>query len=309
MTGTLNLADMEARIVGVTDIKPLLVAAGFITVGLALKAAVFPLHVWLPNAYTHAPHMVTVFLAACGTKVAIYVLIRFDFFVFQANLPGHQLQFSRFLLPLALLGILIASAVAMFEGHLKRLLATSSVAQIGYIMLGASFVTEAGLTASAAHLFNHALAKGGLFLAVACLAIQYRDLRLDQLAGAARTMPLTAAAVVVCGFSLIGVPGTAGFISKWLLITAALDEGPLGYALVAIILVSSLMALVYVWRVVETLYFKPAAVDPEGPGEAPLQLLLVTWAVALANIGFGLFPQFPMALSSSAAQLLMERIQ
>jgi multicomponent Na+:H+ antiporter subunit D len=309
MTGTLNLADMEARIVGVTDIKPLLVAAGFITVGLALKAAVFPLHVWLPNAYTHAPHMVTVFLAACGTKVAIYVLIRFDFFVFQANLPGHQLQFSRFLLPLALLGILIASAVAMFEGHLKRLLATSSVAQIGYIMLGASFVTEAGLTASAAHLFNHALAKGGLFLAVACLAIQYRDLRLDQLAGAARTMPLTAAAVVVCGFSLIGVPGTAGFISKWLLITAALDEGPLGYALVAIILVSSLMALVYVWRVVETLYFKPAAVDPEGPGEAPLQLLLVTWAVALANIGFGLFPQFPMALSSSAAQLLMARIQ
>ena len=309
MTGTLNLADMEARIVGVTDIKPLLVAAGFITVGLALKAAVFPLHVWLPNAYTHAPHMVTVFLAACGTKVAIYVLIRFDFFVFQANLPGHQLQFSRFLLPLALLGILVASAVAMYEGHLKRLLATSSVAQIGYIMLGASFVTEAGLVASGAHLFNHALAKGGLFLAVACLASQYRDLRLDQLAGAARTMPLTAAAVVVCGFSLIGIPGTAGFISKWLLITAALDQGPLAYALVAIILVSSLMALVYVWRVVETLYFKPAAVDPEGPGEAPLQLLLVTWAVALANIGFGLFPQFPMALSSSAAQLLMERIQ
>mgnify|MGYP001813395313 FL=1 len=305
MTGTLNLADMESRIAGVTDINPILVAAGFITIGLALKAAVFPLHVWLPNAYTHAPHMVTVFLAACGTKVAIYVLIRFDFFVFQANLPGHQLQFSRFLLPLALLGILVASAVTMFEGHLKRLLATSSVAQIGYIILGASFVTEAGLVASAAHLFNHALAKGGLFLAVACLATQYRDLRLNQLAGAARTMPLTAAAVVICGFSLIGIPGTAGFISKWLLIAAAMDEGPLAYVLVAIILVSSLMALVYVWRVVETLYFKPAAVDPEGPGEAPLQLLLVTWVVALANIGFGLFPQFPLALSSGAAQLLL----
>ncbi|MEE4143745.1 MAG: proton-conducting transporter membrane subunit, partial [Halieaceae bacterium] len=157
MTGTLNLADMEARIGGVTDIKPILVAAGFITIGLALKAAVFPLHVWLPNAYTHAPHMVTVFLAACATKVAIYVLIRFDFFVFQANLPGHQLQFSLFLLPLALLGILVASSVAMFEGHLKRLLAVSSVAQIGYIMLGASFLSQAGLVASFAHMFNHAL--------------------------------------------------------------------------------------------------------------------------------------------------------
>lgn len=309
MTGTLNLADMEARIGAVTDINPVLVAAGFITIGLALKAAIFPLHVWLPNAYTHAPHMVTVFLAACATKVAIYVLIRFDFFVFQANLPGHQLQFSLFLLPLALMGILVASAVAMFEGNLKRLLAVSSVAQIGYIMLGAGFVTQAGLLASFTHLFNHALAKGGLFLAVACLACHYRDLRLDQLAGAARTMPLTAAALVVCGFSLVGIPGTAGFISKWLLISAALDQGFFAYALVAIILVSSLMALAYVWRVVETLYFRPAVVAAEGPGEAPLQLLLVTWVVALANIGFGLFPQFPLALSSAAAELLMGRLQ
>ncbi len=305
MTGTLNLADMEARIATVTDINPVLVAAGFITTGLALKAAVFPLHVWLPNAYTHAPHMVTAFLAACATKVAIYVLIRFDFFVFQANLPGHQLQFSLFLLPLALLGILIASAVAMFEGHLKRLLAMSSVAQIGYIILGASFVTDDGLTASAMHLFNHALAKGGLFLAVAGLACHYRDLRLDQLAGAARSMPLTAAAVVVCGFSLIGIPGTAGFISKWLLVSAALHQGTLAFLLVGIIVLSSLMALAYVWRVVETLYFKPAVVAPEGPGEAPLALLLTTWLVALANIGFGLAPQFPLTLASAAADLLL----
>ena len=305
MTGTLNLADMEARIGGVTDINPILVAAGFITIGLALKAAVFPLHVWLPNAYTHAPHIVTVFLAACATKVAIYVLIRFDFFVFQENLPGHQLQFSLFLMPLALLGILIASAVAMFEGHLKRLLATSSVAQIGYIMLGASFVSEAGLVASAAHMFNHALAKGGLFLAVACLAYQYRDLRLEQLGGAARTMPFTAAAMVICGMSLIGIPGTAGFISKWLLISAAMEEGRFAWLLVAAILVSSLMALVYVWRIVETLYFKPAIVEPQSTAEAPRILLLVTGVVALANIGFGLFPQFPLSLSTAAAKLLL----
>jgi multicomponent Na+:H+ antiporter subunit D len=305
MTGTLNLADMEARIGGVTDINPILVAAGFITIGLALKAAVFPLHAWLPDAYTHAPHMVTVFLAACATKVAIYVLIRFDFVVFQANLPGHDLQFSRFLLPLALLGILVASAVAMFEGNLKRLLATSSVAQIGYIVLGASLVTQAGLTASAAHLFNHALAKGGLFLAVACLACHYRDLRVDQLAGAARAMPLTAAAVVICGLSLIGIPGTAGFISKWLLISAALDEGAFGVPVVAVIVASSLMALAYVWRVVETLYFKPAMVSAEATTEAPMPLLLITWLVALANIGFGLFPQFPLTLSSAAADLLL----
>jgi multicomponent Na+:H+ antiporter subunit D len=253
MTGTLNLADMEARLAEVTDLNPILVAAGFITIGLALKAAVFPLHVWLPNAYTQAPHMVTVFLAACATKVALYVLIRFDYMVLQATLEGHQVQFALFAMPLAILGILVASAVAIFEGNIKRLLATSSVAQIGYILLGASFVSQAGLSASLMHLFNHALAKGGLFLAVACLAYHYRDLRLDQLGGAAARMPWTCAALLVCGFSLIGIPGTAGFISKWLLLSAALESGPWGWGLVAVILVSSLMAVVYIWRIVEAL--------------------------------------------------------
>ena len=306
MTGTLNLADMEVRLGDVTDINPILVAAGFITIGLALKAAVFPLHVWVPNAYTHAPHMVTVFLAACATKVALYVLIRFDYMVFQATLDAHEVQFALFAMPLAILGILVASAVAMFEGNLKRLLASSSIAQIAYILLGASFVSMAGLSASAVHLFNHALAKGGLFLAVACLAYQYRDLRLDQLGGASTRMPWTCAAFVVCGLSLIGVPGTAGFISKWMLISAALETGTWGWGLVAIILISSLMAVVYIWRVVEALYFQ-APIEGDVPmSEAPVQLLLVTGLVALMNIYFGLFPHVPLELANSAAALLLE---
>ena len=308
MTGTLNLADMEARIGEVSDLNPILVAAGFITIGLALKAAVFPLHVWVPNAYTQAPHMVTVFLAACATKVALYVLIRFDYMVFQTKLEDHQIQFALFAMPLAILGILVASAVAIFEGHLKRLLASSSVAQIGYILLGASFVSMAGLSASAMHIFNHALAKGGLFLAVACLAYQYRDLRLDQLGGAASRMPLTCAALLVCGLSLIGVPGTAGFISKWLLINAALESGPWGWGLIAVILVSSLMAVVYIWRIVEALYFGVPVEGDSPTSEAPLQLLLVTWLVAILNIYFGLFPQVPLELANSAAALLVEGV-
>ena len=179
MTGTLNLADMELRIHEVGDQRPILAAAGFITVGLALKAAIFPLHVWLPNAYTYAPHMVTAFLAACSTKVSLYVLLRFDFFVFQENLAGHAFQFAVYLMPLAILGILVGSAVAMFESNVKRLLAFSSVAQIGYMMLGASLVTVAGLTAGILHIFNHALAKGALFLAVAAFATVAAGLRLD----------------------------------------------------------------------------------------------------------------------------------
>jgi multicomponent Na+:H+ antiporter subunit D len=250
--------------------------------------------------------MVTVFLAACATKVALYVLIRFDYMVFQSKLDEHEIQFAMFIMPLAILGILIASAVAMFEGHLKRLLASSSIAQIGYILLGVSFVSIAGLSASAMHIFNHALAKGGLFLAVACLAYQYRDLRLTQLGGASASMPWTCAAFVVSGLSLIGVPGTAGFISKWMLISAALENGPWGWGLVAIILISSLMAVVYIWRIVEALYFQTPVEGKIPLSEAPVQLLVVTGLVAVMNIYFGLFPQVPLELANSAAALLLE---
>ena len=307
MTGTLNLADMELRVHEVADQKPILAAAGFITVGLALKAAIFPLHVWLPNAYTYAPHIVTAFLAACATKVSLYVLLRFDFFVFQGNLVGHDFQFAAYLMPLAIMGILVGSAVAMFERNIKRMLAFSSVAQIGYIMLGASLVTATGLTAATLHMFNHALAKGGMFLAIAAVTMVAAGCRLNDVAGMARRMPWTFAALVVAGLSLIGVPGTAGFISKWYLINAALELETGGVALVALILISSLMAVVYIWRIVEAAYFGEPSEQPTA--SAPPALVVILWAVAIANIGFGIAPDLPLSLSQTAADILLGHVQ
>ena len=308
MTGTLNLADMEIRIQDVADQRPILAAAGFITVGLALKAAIFPLHVWLPNAYTYAPHMVTAFLAACSTKVSLYVLLRFDFFVFQENLAGHAFQFAAYLMPLAILGILVGSAVAMFENNIKRLLAFSSVAQIGYMMLGASLVTVAGLTAGIVHIFNHALAKGALFLAVASFATLAAGLRLDDLRGIARRMPWTFGAFVIAGLSLIGIPGTAGFVSKWYLISAAMEFGASGLPLVVIIIVSSLMAVVYIWRIVETACFAGADDEPASGATVSPILVTVLWLAAAANIFFGLVPELPLTLSGDAAKELLDHL-
>ena len=304
MTGTLNLADIELRIQEVADLRPIIIAAGFITMGLALKAAIFPLHVWLPNAYTYAPNVATVFLAACATKVSLYVLLRFNFYVFQPHLEGHDLQMAYFLMPVALLAILITSAVAMFENNLKRLLAWSSVAQIGYITLGASLISVAGITASMVHIFNHALAKGALFLALACLAMSIPQLRIEAIGGIAKRMPWTMAAFVLGGLSLIGVPGTAGFISKWYLISAAYASGSGGIFLVAIILVSSLMAVVYIWRVVEKAYFGEGA-DLDNAREAPLMMLVPVWIAIGLNIYFGLLPSVPVELASSAADSLL----
>ena len=308
MTGTLNLADMEARIHEVGELRPILVAAGFITLGLILKAAVFPLHAWLPLCYTYAPHIVTAFLAACSTKVALYVLLRFDFLVFQQNLSAHEVQFTVFLMPLAVLAILIASGVAVFERNLKGLLAYSSLAQVGYILLGASLVSVPGLTAGLMHMFNHALAKGTLFLAVACLGMRFTRLGLVNLSGVARQMPWTMAAFVLAGLSLIGVPGTAGFISKWMLISAALQEGALGVALVAIIVVSSLLAVVYIWRVIEMAYFGDPPEANQSINEAPAWLLVGTWVAALMNLYFGFIPSLPLSLAGESAASLLQHL-
>ncbi len=301
MTGTLNLADMADRVAGVTELKPILVAAGFITIGMALKAAVFPLHVWLPNAYTFAPHAVTVFLAACSTKVALYVLLRFDYVVFQPNLAGHDLQFGYFLMPLAVAAILVASWVAVFETRVKRLLAFSSIAQVGYILLGASFVTGTGMAAALLHMFNHALAKGTLFIAVAALAMRLPGLEVSDIRGAGRSMPITMAVFVVGGLSLIGVPGTAGFTSKWWLLTAALEQGALAAPLVAVIVAGSLLAVVYLWRIIETAYFAEPGVATGPRNEAPAPMLAVAVIAAAGNIYFGLDAGLPTALALEAS--------
>src|SRR5690606_22406868 len=185
MTGTLNMADLAERLPAVADTRTVQAAFAFIPVGVGLKLALFPLHLWLPNAYTYAPSAVTALIAATATKVAVYVLLRFFFTVF------GEPPLTELLLPLALLGVAIPSIVAVFQRDAKRLLAYSSVAQVGYMLLGISIVTVTGLTATMLHLFNHALIKGALFLALGCVAYRIGSTSIERMAGVGRQMPWT----------------------------------------------------------------------------------------------------------------------
>jgi multicomponent Na+:H+ antiporter subunit D len=159
-------------------------------------------------------------------------------------------------------------------------------------------------------MFNHALSKGALFMAVMCLSTRFDGLTLQDLAGAAKRMPWTLAALVVAGLSLIGVPGTAGFVSKWYLMTAALERGVLGWVLVGVIVLGSLMAVAYVWRIVEAAWFKdpPAGERAGTPGEAPVGMLALTWVAALSNVWFGLFTQVPRELATTSAIILLRHL-
>ena len=302
-TGTLNLADLAERLPALADERTILVAFAFLTVGTSLKLALFPLHLWLPNAYTFAPSAVTAFLAATATKVAVYVLLRFFFTVFGAAYSFADLRLGVWLLPLALVAIFTMSLVAIFQGNVKRMLAYSSIAQIGYIILGISFASVTGLTAATLHLFNHALMKGALFLALGCVMYRVGSVHIDALRGLGRRMPWTMAAFTAGGLSLIGVPLTVGFVSKWFLVLGALEQGM--WPVAALVLVTSTMAVVYIWRVVEAIYFGEPSPRAQSVTEAPLSLLVPTWALVVANLYFGIDATLTTSVAGQAARALL----
>ena len=301
MTGTLNMADLAVRIPEVANSRTVISAFAFLTVGIALKMALFPFYAWLPNAYAYAPSVVAALLAGTATKVAVYVLLRFFFTIFGAEFSFSTMQLDKLLLPLALTAIVVASTVAVFQNNLKRMLAYSSVAQIGYMTLGISFVSVNGLTGAIVHLFNHALMKAALFMALGCVVYRLGACSLENMNGLGRRMPLTMAAFVVGGLSLIGVPLTAGFVSKWYLILAALEQGwwPVAFLIVA----SSLIAVVYVWRVVEHAYFKEPTQGSiqQKAKEAPIIMLIPMWTLVVATIYFGVNTSLTVGVAARAA--------
>lgn len=305
MTGTLNMADIavqlhiDERLRSRTE----LVAFAFLTVGLFIKMAVFPLHIWLPSAYTYAPSVVTSFIAATATKVSVYAFVRLIYGIFTPQFAFVELPLASALMVLALLGIFFASVAAIYQDNVKRLLAYSSIAQIGYMVLGISMASQAGLTAGIVHMFNHALIKGGLFMVVGCFVLRLGSARIDDMRGAGRTMPWTSIGWVLGGLGLIGVPLTAGFISKWLLLTAVLQSEV--WPVAVLMLLSSLLAVVYVWRVVETLYFSEPSEQARAAKEAPASMLIPTFMVVGGTLLFGVWTEYSAGLAAQAATALI----
>lgn len=303
VTGTLNMLDISERVAGSAESRTVLAAFAFLTVGATLKLALFPLHAWLPNAYAYAPSVVTGFLAATATKVSFYILLRFFFTVLGTEYTFERLTLEQLLIPLAVVAILVCSTVAIYQQDVKRMLAYSSVAQIGYMVLGIGFVSTTGLTAGIVHLFNHAVMKGGLFLALGCVMLRLGSVRLDALAGLGRRMPLTMFAFVLGGLSLIGVPLTVGFISKWYLVQAAIEQQ--SWHLAVAVLVGSLLAIIYIWRVVEVAYLRPPPADAPPVSEAPLSMLIPTWILIGASIYFGIDTSVTVGVAQKAAVMLL----
>lgn len=287
LTGTLNMADMASRLPSAVDSPVLVVAASFIVIGLAIKAALFPLHGWLPDAYTYAPGPVIGFIAAVMTKVSAYALYRILYFVFDtAGGPREPIMLLGWA---AVIAVVAGSLMALAQKDVQRMLAYSSIGQMGYIMLGIAIGTPLALTGALLHVLNHAVMKGCLFMAVNGIQWKLDVFRVKDFAGMAARLPLTMAAFTVAALSMIGLPPTAGFFSKYYLALAAIESGQ--WAFIVALVISSLLGAVYFFRVIERAYLMERDETAGETRELPAAMLVPILVLAVLVLLLGVFNQ------------------
>lgn len=251
-TGSLNMADVARLLPPLYESRPVLAGAILIVVGLTLKMALFPMHIWLPDAYTYAPSAVSGLIAPIMTKVMAYALVRLFLDVFQPAYLRDMFPITSLIGWLAAAGIIVGSVMAIAQADLRRMLAYSSVGQIAFVALGIGLGNPLGLIGALLHILNHAFMKGCLFLIAGAIRYRAGTFEIPNLGGLGRRMPWTTAAFTVAALSMVGVPPAAGFFSKWYLVLGSIAAG--NWLFVAVIVASSLLTCVYFFRVLEKVY-------------------------------------------------------
>jgi multicomponent Na+:H+ antiporter subunit D len=291
-TGTLNIADV-ARLLPAAEPRLALVGGLLIVAGVGIKMALFPLHMWMPAAYARSPSPAAALMAPLVTKVSAYVMIRVLFWIFGAG----TYQVDRVLLDLLAWGgagaMVVGGIMAVAQKDLRRLLAYSSIGQMGVVAMGIGLANELALTGAVLHIANDALMKGVLFLAAGMALLRFGVRDVDDLCRLRGRAPWTSAAMVIAGLSLVGVPPLSGFFGKWYVLNGALAEGR--WALVAALVLGSLGSVGYVFRIVEKLFFTTPP-DDDGSREGSAGLVVACVLLALCIIGLGLANERVVAL-------------
>lgn len=255
VSGTLNMNDLALMIPKLKENSTIIVAIIFIVIGIGIKMAIFPMHGWLPDSYTFAPSTSSSLIAPIGTKVAAYVLLRLLFFVFGIDLFSKELPIETLLTIFSSAGILFGSIMAIAQKELKRMLAYSSVAQIGYIALGIGLVNPYGFIGAVLHILNHAMMKATLFLVAGNLRLKEGHSDISQFDDSFRKKyPYTMAIFTVAALSMIGLPPMVGFFSKWYLVLGSIENSQ--WLFLAVILISSLLNAIYFFNILEKVYMK-----------------------------------------------------
>lgn len=297
MAGTLNFAVLASTIRGAPTSPWLIVVFGTLVVGFGVKSAIVPLHTWLPDAHPEAPSPISALLSGIVIETGLYAMMRVLFVLFEP---------SFFMAPIAVLAVVtmtLGNLMALLQNDVKRLLAYSSIAQVGYMLIGISAGLAYGLLGTLLHIFNHSLMKGMAFLAVGSIVHETGTRDITKLQGVGRMMPYTTLAIIVSFLGLGGVPGTSGFISKFILFSSALGAGLPVLAVFGVL--NSALSMAYYLRVIMAL-INGNAQEGVKAKEAPILMVGVTVVMAVLVIALGLYPNPVMGLASKASNALFE---
>ncbi len=301
-TGSLNMADMHRIIGGFGPEGSKTIRIGFILImiGVWIKMALFPLHRWLPNAYTFAPTSSGCLIAPLMTKVSVYVMIRFMFTVFYPEVIFASPENGDIVLWLAVIGILVGSFYALAKIKLKKMLAYLILAEVGYMVGGAWQGNETGLTGAVFHLLSDGLMTLCLFLVAGIFLHKRQSPNISAMRGAFSRMPFTMAGFTVAALSMIGVPPTCGFFSKWYLISGGIEAGR--WSFVVALLISSLVNAILFFKIIEQAFFdRPFETDNHREttiDEAPPSMLFPLLITAALILLLGIFSSKVVAFIS-----------
>lgn len=308
--------------------------------GFAIKAGMFPVHVWLPEAHPIAPSSASALLSGVMIKAGAYGVLRIVYGVYGLKVVSAG-SMSDVLLVLAVITMILGSILAILQVELKRMLAYSSVAQIGYIMLGIALLTPSGLEGSMLHILGHALMKGSLFLAAGAVIHKTGRRKLEDLRGLGKVMPWTMATITLAALSMIGVPPFIGFFSKWLLAVGVLQAKSAdtlapwaAYTVLGALVLSGLLNIVYYGPIIIRGWFSEPDVElatglsapahafdggePEddhghGHGEKPKMqyrrmepswmMLVPLVSLGIGTLVFGIYVNLPMVLVKNVVSL------
>ena len=291
-TGSLNMADVSIILKDIQGSTAVLTAFILCILGVWIKMALFPLHVWLPNAYAFAPVGFARVVAPLMTKVMVYVMVRLMVTVFGLDYIFNTLDLAHFVVWLGVIAILAGAFMALLQTDVKKMLTYIIVCEIGYMVGGAWLGNSLGMAGAILHIFNDALMTFALFLAVGNIIYMRKQVAFSNLQGLFTAMPWTMAGFVLAGLSIIGVPPTCGFFSKWYLVLGAFEAG--AYHFAAALIISSLVCAVLFFKVFEICFFEPRA-DSHGHqeaatmAEAPVSMLAALGLVSVAIIGAGVY--------------------
>jgi multicomponent Na+:H+ antiporter subunit D len=303
---TLNMADM-ARVLAEngTGNKVVPLASVFLLVGFGMKAAIVPFHAWLPDAHPSAPAPISAMLSGLIIKcLGLYALFRVLFCVL-----GMTPVLRSVLLFLGALSMGVGAFLAIGQTDFKRLLAFSSLSQVGYIVFGVGLGTPLGIFGGLFHLFNHSIGKSLLFLASGAVDYATGTRDLDQLGGLSKRMPMTGRASLCGAMSIAGIPPFGGFWSKLLIILAAVQAGHLGYAAWAVL--SGILTLAYLTKAIKRVFLGPLPDRWKAVDEVPAPMQIAMAALALVCLAGGalLLPGIKGLFLSPARQVFLSGIE